>query len=444
MSAASFVLGLVKLSQQDGEYTINHAAAAAIPAVAGLGGAALGAGYGALTSPSAEDRLEAVLRGAVLGGGTFGGMGLGAVGGAIAGHTPGEVPGSDRSSSQQGAQMGSVAGGYIGNLIGEGLLGRPSWERDDGKRRREKHGSLNKRAEGELSALDLYRRSLMAAATPAVIGAGALGVGAYTAPRGREWHGAGSTYAQTAGTLGGAGLGAGMGALGAGVLGGLAMGSPEQIRQAMLAGGTVGGLGGGYAGNRLMAALSPGPQQLGLGDRDGDERRREKQGSVKLANIPQLSSGPPELPRRPAPMPQLDESSAVSALAQLSAPEYSPYAEFESPKFKPKPMDAAYATSAYGKPIDDSIGPVPMGAGYSPYASIERPEFKPKLPELPMGERTWQQFGQGIGNQIQGVGKHIYNNPTPYALGAGAAGLGLYGLHNMMQRPRRKRRYEEE
>jgi hypothetical protein len=144
-----------------------------------------------------------------------------------------------------------------------------------------------------------------------------------------------------------------------------------------------------------------------------DERRREKQGSVKLANIPQLSGGPPELPRRPAPMPKLDESSsAVSALdtanTQLSDPEYSPYAEFESPAFKPKPMDSAYAASAYGKPV----------------------------PQVPIGERSWQQFGQGIG-------KHIYDNPMPYALGAGAAGLGLYGLHNMMQQPRRKRRPEE-
>ena len=119
-----------------------------------------------------------------------------------------------------------------------------------------------------------------------------------------------------------------------------------------------------------------------------DERRREKQGGFKLANTP--------------PAPALPEDSPQVSTAGSSR----------------------------------SIGPVPMGAGYSPYASIESPEFNPKLPELPMGERTWQQFGQGIGKQI-------YNNPMPYALGAGAAGLGLYGLHNMMQRPRRKRRYEE-
>ena len=277
-----------------------------------------------------------------------------------------------------------------------------AWLSDE--RRREKQGGFK--------LADTPHPSLRAAvlASPILAGlgvGGALAYGAHSAPRGREWHGAGSTYAQTAGTLGGAGAGSVLGGLVGGGLGAAAGLSRADLARAMLAGGGLGGLGGGYAGNRLSAALHPGPAQLGLGDRDGDERRREKQGGFKLANTPPAPALP-EDPQHPSVMSSRPPAPAL-------------------------PEDSPQVSTAGSS---RSIGPVPMGAGYSPYASIESPEFNPKLPELPMGERTWQQFGQGIGKQI-------YNNPVPYALGAGAAGLGLYGLHNMMQQPRRKRRYEE-
>lgn len=412
MSAARFVRRLVKLSQQAGEYEVVPLAAAAVPVLGGLGGAALGAGYGALTAPSAKDRLESVLRGVVLGGGTGGSMGLGVVGGTM----HGVGGGADMQDARRMGQMGGVAGGYIGNLIGEGLLGRPSWEREEAQKdenrdhrtKQAEDGDMPQSFRSQAGVGPSLRAAVLASPILAGLGVGgALAYGAHSAPRGREWHGAGSTYAQTAGTLGGAGAGSVLGGLVGGGLGAAAGLSRADLARAMLAGGGLGGLGGGYAGNRLSAALHPGPAQLGLGDRDGDERRREKQGGFKLANTPPAPALP-EDPQHPSVMSSRPPAPAL-------------------------PEDSPQVSTAGSS---GSIGPVPMGAGYSPYASIESPEFKPKLTELPTGERTWQQFGQGIGKQI-------YNNPVPYALGAGAAGLGLYGLHNMMQQPRRKRRYEE-
>lgn len=129
-------------------------------------------------------------------------------------------------------------------------------------------------------------------ALPALVAA----YGAGSAPQGRRLHGAASTLAQTGGTLAGGLAGGGVGMLGAANVAQLlrSLGySTSTANNASLAVAPIGAVAGGLLGNYLAREAAPGPQQLGLGERQFGDPLTKKEAAPR-ASVHRL---PVKLPR---------------------------------------------------------------------------------------------------------------------------------------------------
>lgn len=111
-----------------------------------------------------------------------------------------------------------------------------------------------------------------------------------SAPEGRRLHGAKSTVEQTAGTLTGAGAGGLLGAVGGAGLAHALGASPDSLALGGALGAGAGGIAGGHLGNYISREMSPGPRQLGLGDRhpgeplDGMKQAADTETAVSAMN----------------------------------------------------------------------------------------------------------------------------------------------------------------